>query len=135
VNELKGIIESTESDEDLTLAVINVSGKLFSAIVIETPDTVSYLRKGTSVIIFFKETEVAVAKNRTGEISLRNRFPCPVKRIRTGGILCEITFDMDGAEIVSVITRRSVERLDLKEGEEAEWLIKATEISIKEDNG
>ncbi len=127
------MIEGTESDEDMSLVRIRCGSHILSALILETPDTVPYLVKGRKVSVFFKESEVAVAKNRAGEISLRNRFECRITGIRTAGILSEITFDMEGTPVVSVITRSSLERLVLTEGDSAEWLIKATEISIRDD--
>lgn len=135
MNILKGIIEETESDENVSLVRIRCGSRILSAVVLETPDTAAYLARGRNVSIFFKESEVAIAKNRTGEISLQNRFDCRISRIRTAGILSEITFDLgpEGDQVVSLITRSSLKRLGLKEGDTAEWLIEATEISIRDE--
>jgi molybdopterin-binding protein len=65
------------------------------------------------------------------ELSARNNLHGTVKSIRADGITAEVVLDLGhGMEIVSVITRDSVERLGLKVGEPATAVIKSTEVMI-----
>jgi molybdopterin-binding protein len=65
------------------------------------------------------------------ELSARNNLRGTVKSIRADGITAEVILDLGhGMEIVSVITRDSVERLGLKVGEPAMAVIKSTEVMI-----
>ena len=65
------------------------------------------------------------------QISARNQLRGIVKEITGDGVLCEVTLDLgNGQEIVSVITRSSVQRLGLKPGVEATALIKSTEVLL-----
>ena len=65
------------------------------------------------------------------QISARNRLTGIVKEISGDGMLCEVVLDLgNGQEIVSVITRSSVERLGLKPGVSAMALIKSTEVML-----
>ncbi|HTV72881.1 MAG TPA: TOBE domain-containing protein [Candidatus Acidoferrales bacterium] len=50
------------------------------------------------------------------ELSARNRLPVEVR--------------IDAASVAAAITRSSVDRLDIKEGDRVKVLIKATEIMI-----
>ena len=64
-------------------------------------------------------------------ISARNRLPGVVKEVAGDGVLCEVVIDLgNGLEVVSVITRSSVERLGLRPGVRAYALMKATEVMI-----
>jgi molybdopterin-binding protein len=64
-------------------------------------------------------------------VSARNRLVGVIKEISGDGILCEVVLDLgNGQEIVSVITRSSVQRLGLKAGVRAYALIKSTEVMI-----
>jgi molybdopterin-binding protein len=64
-------------------------------------------------------------------ISARNHLRGIVRAISGDGILCEVVLDLgNGQEIVSVITRSSVERLGLKCGVEAYAVIKSTEVML-----
>ena len=83
------------------------------------------------------ELGVAVApvrqpdSNEPLQVSARNRLRGVVKEIVGDGILCEVVLDLgNGQEIVSVITRSSVERLGLKPGVTAIALIKSTEVLL-----
>lgn len=65
------------------------------------------------------------------QISARNRLRGIVTEITGDGLLCEVVMDVGGGqEVVSVITRSSVERLGLRVGVEAYALMKATEVMI-----
>ena len=64
-------------------------------------------------------------------ISARNQLHGVVTKIDGDGVMCEVTIELPGGqEIVSVITRSSVERLGLKAGVSAFALIKSTEVLI-----
>lgn len=65
------------------------------------------------------------------ELSARNNLPGTVKSVRADGITAEVILDLGhGLEIVSVITRASVQRLGLKVGDAATAIIKSTEVLI-----
>lgn len=65
------------------------------------------------------------------QISARNQLKGTVKTISEGAINVEVTLEVaPGIEIVSVITKSSMERLGLAEGKEAYALIKASEVAI-----
>lgn len=131
MNKLSGSISFIESSEHMSIVDIKVGSDVFSAIVLETPKSAAYLRINQNVELFFKETEVSVAKNLAGQISLRNRIKSEVQSVVSKGILTEVVFDYDGKTIRSIISTRSAQRLGLKEGDLAEWLIKTNEISLK----
>lgn len=130
MNRLKAEITGIESGGHLSLVTLRAHGDDFSCVVIETPETASYLRIGREVEILFKETEVSIAKNLSGEISLRNRFPAVIKGVDKGKVLARIVLDYKGREIVSVITTRSATRLELQPGDRVTGLVKANEVSI-----
>ena len=109
---------------------IDVDGDVFSSIVLETPASAPYLKKGNKVTLLFKETEVSIAKNLSGLISLRNRFKGTINRIEKSDILTKIFLNYKGNEIVSIISSRSARKLSLTDGDEVEWLVKTNEVSL-----
>lgn len=136
MNKLKGRIVSIESNDHVSLVDVDVSGDTFTATLLETPDDARYLRVGNSVEVLFKETEVSLAKGLSGLISLRNRMLATVKQVRSGVILGEVVLDYRGYSICSIITTRSIRRMDIKQGDEVEALVKANEVSLMEiDDG
>ena len=65
------------------------------------------------------------------EISARNSLPGTIKAIKMDAITAEVILDLGhGMEIVSIITRDSVERLGLKVGDPATAIINSTEVLI-----
>jgi molybdopterin-binding protein len=71
------------------------------------------------------------AREHRIELSARNNLPGTVKSIKMDAITAEVILDLGhGLEIVSIITRDSVERLGLKVGELAVAVIKSTEVMI-----
>jgi len=130
MNKLEGIIVDIESSQEMSIVEIDVSGDIFASVILETPRTAAYLKKGARITLFFKETEVSLAKDLSGLISLRNRFKSPIKKIEKNALLSTVTLNYRGKDIVSIITTKSVNRLGLKESEEVEWLVKTNEVSL-----
>jgi len=65
------------------------------------------------------------------ELSARNQLSGTIARIELGDLMAEVTVDIGGGQsVVSLITRGSVERLGLKEGDQVVAVIKATEVLI-----
>lgn len=119
-----------ESSEHISIVDIEVEGDLFSSIIIETPETADYLRIGNEVFMLFKETEVSIGKALSGNLSLRNRLKSKIKTIEKGKVLTKITLDYKRKDIISIITTRSTNNLDLKVGDEVQGLVKANEVII-----
>ena len=130
MNKLQGKIMNIESSEHISIVDIDVEGDLFSTVIIETPETTDYLRIGKEVFMLFKETEVSIGKALSGNLSLRNRLKSKIKTIEKGTVLTKITLDYKGKDIISVITTRSTNKLDLKVGDEVQGLVKANEVII-----
>jgi molybdopterin-binding protein len=130
MNKLLGKITNIESSEHISIVDIDVEGDLFSTVIIETPETADYLRIGKEVFMLFKETEVSIGKALSGNLSLRNRLKSKIKTIEKGTVLTKITLDYKGKDIISVITTRSTNKLDLKVGDEVQGLVKANEVII-----
>jgi molybdopterin-binding protein len=64
------------------------------------------------------------------EISARNQLKGTVTEVKLGTIMAEVVVDIGGQETVSAITRASVERLGLKEGDSVTVIIKSTEVML-----
>jgi molybdate transport system regulatory protein len=135
MNKLAGVIAEVASSDHVSLVDVAVGGDRFTAIVVETPETAPHLAPGRPVWLLFKETEVSLARNLAGEISLSNRIPATVRAIRQGRLLSEVELDYAGRRVVSVITARSVERLRLAPGDRVEGFVKANEMILMEAEG
>jgi len=130
MNRISGKISHIQHSGAILLVDIDVNGHGFSAMLIDSAIHPEWLLAGSTVDIIFKETEVALAKNLSGLISMRNRMKCIVQHIETGEILSKIILQFQTYNITSAITTRSVKALDLKIGDEVEALVKANEVSL-----
>jgi len=130
MNKLTGIITQIQQSGAILLVDVVVGGHGFSALLIESATQPEWLRTGNTIDLVFKETEVTLAKDLSGIISMRNRMKCKVISIERGGLLSKIALKFQNHIIASAITTRAVDALHLTIGEEVEALVKANEISL-----
>jgi molybdopterin-binding protein len=64
------------------------------------------------------------------ELSARNQLKGKVKSVQTGAIMAEVVVDVGGTDVVAEITKGSVERMKLKQGDAVTVIVKSTEIMI-----
>jgi molybdopterin-binding protein len=65
------------------------------------------------------------------EISARNALKGTVKNVSPGAVNTEVTVELPGgAQVVSIITRASADRLKLAVGREVYAVIKASDVMI-----
>jgi molybdate transport system regulatory protein len=64
------------------------------------------------------------------ELSARNQLAGTITGVQLGNVMAEVSVDVGGQELVSVITRRSAENLGLKEGDPITVVIKSTEVLL-----
>ncbi len=68
------------------------------------------------------------------QISARNSLKGKVKSIEDGAVNSQIVIELsNGMEVVSIITKDSVERLNLAEGREVYAVVKASDVMIAVD--
>lgn len=68
------------------------------------------------------------------QISARNRLKGKIINIHKGETVCSVTVELpDKQQVVSTITTESVNRLGLKENDEVEAIIKASDVMIAKE--
>ena len=68
------------------------------------------------------------------QVSARNLIPGTVKHIVIGLVNAEVVIEVaPGVEVVSVITKSSVERMGLKVGSKVKAMVKASSVMITTD--
>ena len=67
------------------------------------------------------------------KISARNVLKGTVKAITPGAVNTEVVIDVDGTEVVSIITKSSAENLGLAVGKEAYAVVKASNVMVATD--
>ena len=69
-------------------------------------------------------------RSRLGAISGRNKLQGTITHVRVEGLLAQITMDVGGQTITSIITSNACRELGLRKGVRAIALIKATEVMV-----
>ena len=66
-------------------------------------------------------------------LSARNKLVGEVTELQLGGVMAHVVVQVGDNFIESVITRRSVEEMDLKVGDFVTAVIKSTEVMLQKD--
>ena len=135
MNELPGTLYQLEQENGVLLADVAVSdgssnSAHFAALLLHAGSAPQW-PLGSAVTLTFKETEIALAKNLRGEISLRNRHPATVTGLGHGKLLTAVQLQFGPHPLTAVITSGSARRLQLQVGDQVEWLVKANEMQIR----
>ena len=69
-------------------------------------------------------------KQAVRRVSGRNQLVGRIDSVRISGLMAEVAISIGGQQIVSIITARSAREMELKPGQTAAALIKATEVMI-----
>jgi molybdate transport system regulatory protein len=64
------------------------------------------------------------------KLSGRNQLPGEIIEIKKGDVVSEVVIQAGENQVAGVITTTSVEKMDLKVGDQVTALIKATEVSF-----
>ena len=130
MNVLKGHISKIQTHGSISLVLVTVASTTFSAVVIETPESASYLKVGNDVNVLFKETEVVIGKGATDHISLQNKIRGELMDLENGVLLSKLFIKADVGTITAMITTKAVKQLNLINGETVTAMIKTNEIML-----
>ena len=87
---------------------------------------------GKKVKLSVKPTNISIAKNLIGEISLSNQIVATIENLENGQLLSSVSLKVHNTLLESIITVDSSKRMNLQIGEKVTILIKASNLSIGE---
>ena len=87
---------------------------------------------GKKVKLSVKPTNISIAKNLIGEISLSNQIVATIENLENGQLLSSVSLKVHNTLLESIITVDSSKRMNLQIGESVTILIKASNLSIGE---
>ena len=87
---------------------------------------------GKKVKLSVKPTNISIAKNLIGEISLSNQIVATIENLENGQLLSSISLKVHNTILESIITVDSSKRMNLQIGEKVTILIKASNLYIAE---
>ena len=132
MNVFSGNIEAINVNGELSIVTIKVDSTSFTAIVIDTPKTASYLVIGNPIKVVFKETEVIIGIGSVEGISLRNKLFGKVISIESDNLLSKLVIQTDIGNVTSIITANSVKRLKIEIGTKVCGMVKTNELLLSE---
>lgn len=131
MNIFSGHISLIQVNGSLSLVSIGINEDVtLKTIVVETPETAAYLKKGTTIRVLFKETEVMIAKNNVFQTSVQNTLQGTVHAIEKGILLSKVSIETSMGIIISVIATEALERLALEVQQKVIAMIKSNEIMV-----
>ena len=130
MNEYKGTISSIDSNGSFRQIELNVNSIPVRVITLELDGR---FRVKAKVRLLFKESEVAIAKNRTGMLSIENRYPCVITGVTAGEVFSEIIMDSPLGPITALIGRSAQDSMKLEIGDRVQAFIRSNEIALMED--
>jgi molybdopterin-binding protein len=66
-------------------------------------------------------------------LSARNQIKGKVKSAKLGKVMAEVVIDARGIEIVSLVSLESVQKMNIKAGDEVTAVIKSTDVIVARD--
>jgi len=134
-NRFDATVESVTAGPAMTVVRARLSGGLEVTAAI-TSDAANDLNldSGSQVHVLIKSTEVSVAVDPVGRVSIRNRIPGTVQSVDHGAAMTVVKIDLDeGGVLTSAITSESAADLGLAAGMPVTALVKSTDVSIAVD--
>lgn len=133
MNAIKASVEDIRSSGELVLVSLGVGGDSWRALMVDVA-SLEGLRKGASMEMLFKETEVMVASEES-RLSARNSFVTKIVKITNGELLSQVEFEYFDTCVRAIITREAVDSLLLCEGAVARFFVKSNEITLRSCDG
>lgn len=132
MNSFQGHISSITTEGSLSLVGVTVSDTLLQALVIETPESASYLQVGTPITALFKESEVSLGKGIDLPVGILNALPGIVQSITQETLLSELFITTAIGVVCVVVTTIVVDQLQLVPKDNVTVFIKCTDLILSE---
>ena len=129
MSQLIATIKKISTVDSLNIVEFDFDGNILKMMSLDLSKEVQV---GKKVILSVKATNVSLAKNLCGELSLSNKIVASIENIENGKLLSSITLKVNDTYIESIITVDSSIRMNLKKNDSVTILIKASNLSIEE---
>ena len=129
MNSIKAIVNKIHHVDGLNIVEFDFDSIILSMMGLELS---SNIKIGTSVILGAKPSHITIAKDINIEISYSNRLRTKIIDINRGKLLCTVVMLYKETKIESLITKKSLEKMNLQIGDDVVTLIKSSELFIKE---
>lgn len=122
-------IKKIQSIDNLNIVKFDFCGLTLKMMSLDLNDDVEI---GKKVKLSVKPSNISIAKNLSGEISLSNKIVATIQSLENGQLLTSVILKINDTLLESIITVDSSKRMNLQIGEVVTILIKASNLSIEE---
>ena len=122
-------IKKIQSIDNLNIVEFEFDGLTLKMMSLDLNDDVKI---GKKVELSVKPSNISIAKNLIGEISLSNQIVATIQSLENGQLLTSVILKINDTLLESIITVDSSKRMNLQIGEVVTILIKASNLSIAE---
>ena len=122
-------IKKIQSIDNLNIVKFDFCGLTLKMMSLDLNDDVKI---GKKVKLSVKPSNISIAKNLSGEISLSNKIVATIQSLENGQLLTSVILKINDTLLESIITVDSSKRMNLQIGEVVTILIKASNLSIEE---
>ncbi len=129
MSQLVATIKKINSIDNLNIVEFDFHGLTLKMMSLDLNADVQVSKK---VKLSVKPTNISIAKNLIGEISLSNQIVATIENLENGQLLSSISLKVHNTILESIITVDSSKRMNLQIGESVTILIKASNLSIAE---
>ena len=129
MSQLVATIKKITSVDNLNIVEFDFNGLTLKMMSL---DLNADVQVGKKVKLSVKPTNISIAKNLIGEISLSNQIVATIENLENGQLLSSVSLKVHNTLLESIITVDSSKRMNLQIGEVVTILIKASNLSIEE---
>lgn len=128
MNRIAAVVKSIEDMEIVSYIMLDINDVKIRIIKSKVPE---WLSVGDRVFITFKEMSACIGKACNGKVSIENKIPATPISIRANHSLCEVKFETQIGDIVSLITQHAFDELQLDIGSQVTILLRETDIHLE----
>ncbi|WP_031428878.1 TOBE domain-containing protein [Flavimarina sp. Hel_I_48] len=131
MNTVRAKIVQLECSASITLVTLETEANiLLQLLVIDTPQTASYLQKGNTVRAIFKETEVILALPTSKDIAIPNAIHAKISKLEQDTFLTRVYLESAMGGLTALVHSETFRNLKIGLGDEVLALVKMNEIML-----
>jgi len=128
MNRLEATVKEIKDLGVVTYIYVESLGKELKIIKSKRP---KWLEEGDSIYCEFQEASVCISSDCKKSISVENCIPGKLTNIRKSEPLCELTFQSEVGNVVSLITTDAFDALSIKEEDDLALLLRGIDINVE----
>ena len=127
MNKLSVRVEKIDKNDKLHVITCKLGCQRIKVVSLELRETIKI---GSSVELSVKSTNISLAKNFTGELSIANQLTAKVTAIDKGDLLSTVQVELEGFSLECLLTVEATLSMGLSVGDDVTVLVKGSEFFV-----